>query len=101
MLSPDSTFGARPVGQDALMRERERDKEEGPDAGFVDEDGTTWELDPSDPSHPDHDLSETAGYGAWEPVEKHNPWLRRALVVLSLLAILGLILPPLIRLLFS
>ena len=83
------------------MRERERDEEKGPDTGFVDEDGTTWELDPSDPSHPDHDLSEAAGYGAWEPAEKPSPWLRRALVILSLLAALGLILPALIRLLFS
>ena len=83
------------------MRERERDEEGAPDTGFVDEDGTTWELDPSDPSHPDHDLSEAAGYGAWEPAKKPSPWLRRALVVLSLLAALGLILPALIRLLFS
>jgi hypothetical protein len=83
------------------MREREREEKRGPDTGFVNEDDTTWELDPSDPSHPDHDLSEAAGYGAWEPAEKPTPWLRRALVALSLLAILGLILPVLIRLLFS
>ena len=78
---------------------QQQEEEKDPGTGFVDEDGTTWELDPTDPSHPDHDLSEAAGYGAWEPVEKPNPWLRRALVVLSLLAILGLILPVLIRLL--
>jgi hypothetical protein len=83
------------------MQERERDEEEAPDTGFVDEDGAAWELDPTDPSHPDHDLSEAAGYGAWEPVEKPNPWLRRGLLILSLLAILGLILPALIRLLFD
>jgi hypothetical protein len=83
------------------MRERERDEKEAPDTGFVDEDGAAWELDPTDPGHPDHDLSEAAGYGAWEPVEKPNPWLRRGLVILSLLAILGLILPALIRLLFD
>ena len=51
------------------MREPERDEKEAPDTGFVDEDGTTWELDPSDPRHPDYDLSEAAGYGAWEPAE--------------------------------
>jgi hypothetical protein len=83
------------------MWQRQQEEEKDPDTGFVDEDGTTWELDPTDPSHPDHDLSEAAGYGASEPVEKPNPWLRRALLVLSLLAILGLILPALIRLLFS
>jgi hypothetical protein len=83
------------------MWQRQQEEEKDPDTGFVDEDGTTWELDPSDPSHPDHDLSEAAGYGAWEPTEKPNPWLRRALVILSLLAALGLILPALIRLLSS
>lgn len=81
------------------MREREREEEEAPDTAFVDEDGTTWELDPTDPRHPDYDLSEAAGYGAWEPVEKSSPWLRRVLVALSILAVLGMILPVLIRLL--
>ena len=83
------------------MQKRERDEEEAPDTGFVDEDGTTWELDPTDPRHPDYDLSEAAGYGAWEPAEKPRPWLRRMLVFLSLLAILGMVLPALIRLLFG
>ena len=83
------------------MREREREEEETPDTGLVDEDGTRWELDPTDPRHPDYDLSEAAGYGAREPAEKPSPWLRRALVVLSLLAILGMLLPTLIRLLFG
>jgi hypothetical protein len=101
MLSADTPFGARPVGQDTVMREREQDEQEAPDTGFVDEDGTTWELDPTDPRHPDHDLSEAAGYGAWEPAEKPSPWLRRTLVVLSMLAILGMILPTLIWLLFD
>lgn len=82
-------------------RERQREEEEAPDTGFVDEEGTTWELDPSDPGHPDHDLSEAAGYGASEPPEKPSPWLRRMLVVLSLLAILGMLVPALIRLLFD
>ena len=83
------------------MRERERDEEEAPDTGFVDEDGTTWELDPTDPRHPDYDLSEAAGYGARRPAEKPSSWLRWALVILSLLAILGMLLPTLIRLLFG
>jgi hypothetical protein len=83
------------------MWQREQEEKKGPDTGFVDEDGTTWELDPTDPSHPDHDLSEATGYGAWEPAQKPNPWLRRVLVILSLLAVLGLTLPALIRLLFG
>jgi len=81
------------------MREREREEEQAPDTGFVDEDGTTWELDPTDPSHPDYDLSEAAGYGAWEPTEKRSSWLRRVLVVVSILIILGMLLPALIRIL--
>ncbi|MGQ9572750.1 MAG: hypothetical protein ACUVV3_06140 [Dehalococcoidia bacterium] len=82
------------------MWQRQRDEEEAPDTGFVDEDGTLWELDPNDPRHPDYDLSEAAGYGAWEPAEQPNPWLRRMLVLLAVLAILGMTLPLLIRLLF-
>ncbi len=81
------------------MRERQREEEGAPDTGFVDEDGTTWELDPSDPGHPDHDLSEAAGYGAWEPAEKPSPWLRRILLILSILVILGMLVPTLIRIL--
>ena len=27
-----------------------------------------WELDPNDPTHPDHDLSEDAGYAGWAAV---------------------------------
>ena len=26
-----------------------------------------WELDPNDPTHPDYDLSNAAGYASWEP----------------------------------
>ena len=26
-----------------------------------------WELDPNDPTHPDHDLSIAHGYADWEP----------------------------------
>jgi len=83
------------------MQQRERDEEEASDIGFVDEDGTTWELDPNDPRHPDYDLSEDAGYGAWEPAEKPNRWLRPTLVALAILAVLGMTLPALIQLLFD
>ncbi len=87
------------------MQERQRGEEgesnrEGSDTGFVDEEGTTWELDPNDPSHPDYDLSEAAGYGGWEPAEGSSPVWRRVVVVVSLLLAMALVLPPLIRLLF-
>lgn len=101
MFSLGTPLGVHSVGQDVVMRERERQEEEGPDAGFVDEDGTSWELDPSDPRHPDYDLSEAAGYGAWEPPQRPSPWLRRTLLLLSILAVLGLTLPALIQFLFD
>ena len=87
------------------MQERQRGEEgesdrEGSDTGFVDEEGTTWELDPNDPSHPDYDLSEAAGYGGWEPAEGSRTVWRQVVVVVSLLLVMALILPPLIRLLF-
>ena len=57
-----------------------------------------WELDPNDPSHPDFDLSESAGYTYWEPPPK--PWFVRRGVILAvtLLVIAGLIIIPLIQL---
>ncbi len=57
-----------------------------------------WELDPNDPTHPDYDLSQAAGYAGWEPTPK--PWLARRGVILLivLLVIAGLIVPVLLRL---
>ena len=57
-----------------------------------------WELDPNDPSHPDHDLSTAAGYADWTPVPK-SLFLRRGMVLLiTTLVIIGLIVPLLLRL---
>ena len=39
---------------------------ESPDDGEEEIEGE-WELDPNDPTHPDHDLSVSAGYAGWEP----------------------------------
>ncbi len=52
-----------------------------------------WELDPGDPSHPDYDLSEAAGYAGWESAPK--PWLARRGVILlvALIVIAGLVIP--------
>lgn len=57
-----------------------------------------WELDPNDPAHPDYDLSEAAGYAYWEPAPK--PWyVRRGVILLvTILVILGLLIPVLARL---
>ena len=80
---------------------RERGEEEGSDTGFVDEDGVTWELDPNDPSHPDYDLSEAAGYGRWEPLEQGQSRRQRIIVAVTILILVALLVPVLIRFLFS
>ena len=79
----------------------ERGEEEASDSGFVDEDGVTWELDPNDPSHPDYDLSDAAGYGRWEPLEQGQSRRQRILVIVAFLLLMALLVPVLIRFLFS
>ena len=79
---------------------RERGEEEASDAGFVDEEGVTWELDPNDPSHPDYDLSEAAGYGRWEPLEQGQSRRQRVIVAVTILLLMALLVPVLIRFLF-
>ena len=57
-----------------------------------------WELDPNDPTHPDHDLSDDAGYAGWEATPR-PPLIRRGVVLLiTVLVIIGLVVPMLIRL---
>ena len=50
-----------------------------------------WELDPNDPTHPDYDLSEAAGYGEWEPAPK--PVLARngIMLLVAVLVILAIV----------
>jgi hypothetical protein len=57
------------------------------DAGLEDED------DPTDPRHPDHDLSVSAPYIQFQPPAK--PWFTRRLVLIliAIFAIGGLIIP--------
>ena len=55
-----------------------------------------WELDPNDPSHPDHDLSESASY-AWYPPDKPFYLRRGVILFVSILVIVGLMLPVLAR----
>ena len=79
----------------------ERGEEEASDTGFVDEDGATWELDPNDPSHPDYDLSDAAGYGRWEPLERGQSRRQRVIFAVTILLLMALLVPVLIRFLFS
>jgi len=79
----------------------ERGEEEASDSGFVDEDGVTWELDPNDPSHPDYDLSDAAGYGHWEPLEQGQSRRQRIIVVVAILLLMAILLPLLVRFLLG
>jgi hypothetical protein len=77
------------------MDEREWEEEE-----EVDEEEWAegeWELDPTDPSHPDHDLSEAAPYVGGERPSRALPLARWVIWVFSLLVILSLLLPVLLR----
>jgi hypothetical protein len=80
---------------------REQDEEPAPDTGFVDEDGVTWELDPNDPSHPDYDLSEAAGYGRWEPLEQWQSRRQQIIIAVAVLLVAALLIPALFWFLFS
>ena len=80
---------------------REQGEEEASDSGFVDEDGATWELDPNDPSHPDYDLSEDAGYGRWEPLEPGQSRRQPIIFAVTILLLAALLVPVLIRFLLS
>ncbi len=57
-----------------------------------------WELDPNDPTHPDYDLSEAAGYAGWEPEAKPLLLRRGVILFVTLLVIAGLLLAILPRL---
>ena len=57
-----------------------------------------WELDPNDPTHPDYDLSVAAGYGGWEPSSKPVLLRRGMVLLLTLLVLIGLLIPFLARL---
>ncbi len=58
-----------------------------------------WELDPNDPTHPDYDLSESAGYADWEPAPKPVFLWRGVVLGFTLLVIGALMIPLLLRLL--
>lgn len=53
-----------------------------------------WELDPNDPSHPDHDLSIAHGYGDWEPAPT-TFLARHTVVVVICIIVIGAMLASL------
>ena len=55
-----------------------------------------WEFDPNDPTHPDHDLSESASY-AWYPPDKPFYLRRGVILAVTILVIIGLMIPLLAR----
>ncbi len=56
-----------------------------------------WELDPNDPTHPDYDLSEAAGYAHWEPSPKPLLARRGVILVLTLVILAALLVTVLPR----
>jgi hypothetical protein len=64
------------------------------DEGLEEEVEGEWELDPNDPTHPDHDLSESAGYANWEP--SPEPWLtqRNVLIAITVLIVVCIVIIP-------
>jgi len=54
-----------------------------------------WELDPNDPTHPDYDLSEAAGYATWEPEPKPLFLRNGVILAVAILIIIALVLPSL------
>jgi hypothetical protein len=57
-----------------------------------------WELDPNDPTHPDHDLSEDSPYAGWDPAPKPILLRRGVFLLIAVLVIIGLMIPVLVRL---
>jgi len=57
------------------------------------EDDEYEDDDPTDPRHPDYDLSESVPYAPYEPPSK--PWFMRrlALIVTAIIVIAGLFIP--------
>jgi hypothetical protein len=55
--------------------------------------GEGWELDPNDPTHPDFDLSEAAGYKGVESRRGWFPLPRTLVIVITVLIIQGMIWP--------
>ena len=74
------------------------DPDETADEDFVEEEELEgeWELDPNDPTHPDHDLSESASY-AWYPPDKPFYLRRGVILAVTILIIIGLLIPVLAR----
>jgi len=70
---------------------RWRNEEIGPEHG--DELEGEWELDPNDPTHPDHDLSDAHGYADWDPAPKPLLTRRGVILLITALVIVGLLLP--------
>lgn len=74
------------------------DPDETADEDFAEEEELEgeWELDPNDPTHPDHDLSESASY-AWYPPDKPFYLRRGVILAVTILIIIGLMIPLLAR----
>lgn len=52
-----------------------------------------WELDPNDPTHPDHDLSLAHGYSNWDPTPTTLLARQSVVLVLTIILIIALLVP--------
>ena len=52
-----------------------------------------WELDPNDPTHPDHDLSLAHGYANWEPAPRTLLARQNVVLILVIVLIIALLVP--------
>lgn len=88
-------------GGDAPREERyvdwdnPEDVEEAPEGYYDETEGEDW-YEPG-PEDPDYDLSEAAGYTAWEPPGRSTPFPSWAIALLSILLIAAILLPLLLR----
>ncbi len=82
-----------------MERQAPEDEEDWPEdeADWPDEAEEGW--DPNDPSHPDHDLSEAAGYGARDYRDGQMFPSQTFVVIVSLLLLAALAAPFILRLL--
>jgi hypothetical protein len=69
------------------------DKEDAPE-GYYDDDDDSYVPGPDDP---DYDLSEQAGYAGWEAPRRDGVFPRWVIVALSILLILAVLTPVLLR----
>lgn len=73
------------------------DMDDGAPEGYYDDEDEDDDSYVPQPGDPDYDLSEAAGYSGWEPPARRGIIPQWAMVALSILLILAILVPVLIR----